>query len=183
MNRRIRVKTQPASEPISLKEAKKHLNIEDDFTEDDVYITSLITVAREYAEGFQKKSICGYTLELLQDSFTDPIILEKGPVQSVTSVKFTRADGSQVVIAPSDYILSSDGRLYAKSYWPMDTLMKVDGVRVEYVTGENPIPLATKQAILLLISNWYENREPMTKGVTSKVPFSVQALLYMGKEW
>lgn len=183
MNRKIRVKSHPTSEPVSLKEAKKHLNIDEDFVEDDGYITSLITVAREYAEGFQKKSICGYTLELLQDRFSDPIILERGPVKSVTSVKYVRADGSEVVIPSTNYILSSDGKVYAKDWWPLDLLIRVDGVRVEYVTGEEPVPLSTKQAILLLISNWYENREPITKGITSKVPFSVQALLYMGKEW
>lgn len=35
---------------ITLAEAKKHLNLESDFTEDDAYITSLIDVAEQAVE-------------------------------------------------------------------------------------------------------------------------------------
>lgn len=46
---------------ITLEQAKKHLNIESDFTEDDTYIEELILLADEIVEKDIKKSL--YDLE------------------------------------------------------------------------------------------------------------------------
>jgi len=46
--RSIRRHTAPAVEPVSLSEAKTHCRV--DTSDDDAYIGSLITVAREYLE-------------------------------------------------------------------------------------------------------------------------------------
>lgn len=165
---------------MSLSEAKSHLRV--DFVDDDDYITSLIHVARDFAEGFQKKSIVGHTVELTQDFFSREIRLEKGPVKSVTSVKYVLEDGSEVVIDPLTYLLTVDDKIVPKQFWPASILQKVDGVRVTYETGEAIVPPATKHAILLLVGNWYENREPAVLGKTvANIPFTVESLLWMDR--
>lgn len=179
--RRVRVVTPPASEPITLVEAKSHLRV--DFPEDDAYITSLITVARDYAEGFQRKSISNQTLELTQNYFTTPIILERGPVRSVTSIKYTLEDGTVKTVDPSTYLLTVDGYIVPKTYWPTDRLQIVDGVKVVYEAGDSTaIPPSTKHAILLTIGHWYETREPIIVGKTvAKVPLSATSLLWLDR--
>lgn len=48
---------------ITLDQAKKHLNIESGFTEDNVYIESLITVAELAVDEFCNSGLSGYTDE------------------------------------------------------------------------------------------------------------------------
>lgn len=180
--RRVKVLVRPTSEPLTLEEAKSHLRV--DFGDDDAYITSLIKVARDFAEGFQKKSIGQYTLEQYQSCFTTPIKLEQGPVKSVTSVKYYLEDGTEMTVDPSVYMLTVDGKLLPKrpsNYWPMDILQPADGVKITYVAGEDNVPETTKQAMLLLIGNWYENREPVSVGkAVAKIPLTAESLLWMG---
>lgn len=172
--------SQSATEPISLSEAKSHLRV--DFNDDDTYITTLISVARDYAEGFQKRSLITKTLELTQDYFTNPIILENLPCNSVTSVNYTRLDGTVGTVDPTTYIVTQDGKIVPKYYWPPDVLQVADGVKVTYTVGSTTIDPATKHALLLLIGNFYEFREPIVVGKTvENVPLSVKQLLYMGK--
>lgn len=90
---------------ITLNEAKKHLNVDEDFIDDDNYITALIDMA-------------------------------------------------EVVIANHIH----------------DTLADLE------VVGELPLPLI--HAIKLMISNFYENREPVAIGtIATKLPFSFEYLL------
>lgn len=175
--------TPPSQEPITLAEAKAHLRV--DFPDDDAYITALISVARDYAEGVQKLSLATTQLELTQDYFTNPIRLERGPIQSVTSVKYTRKDGTVGTVSPTSYILSVDGKVVAKDgLWPTDLLQDIDGVKVVYQAGYTSVPPTTKQGMLLLISHWYEYREPILVGKTmANIPFSAKQLLFMGKDW
>jgi uncharacterized phiE125 gp8 family phage protein len=169
-------------EPISLAEAKSHLRV--DFSDDDAYITALISVARDYAEGYQKRSLGTCTLELTQDYFTNPIYLEEGPVQSVTSVSYTRLDGTIGTVPNTSYILTVDGKLVPKSFWPVDSLQNADAVKVVYTAGPTAIDPSTKQGMLLLIGHWYEYREPVLSGKTvANLPFSAKQLLHMGKAW
>src|SRR5256885_5138486 len=63
------VVTPPGLEPVTLDEAKLHLNITD--TSDDAYITGLITVAREYLEKIEDRAYITQTLRMQLDSFPD----------------------------------------------------------------------------------------------------------------
>jgi uncharacterized phiE125 gp8 family phage protein len=177
-----RVITPASVEPITLTDAKAHLRV--DSTEDDTYISALISAARDYTEGFQKRSIAVQTLELTLDYFPLTIPLKRGPIQAVTSVKYTKADGSSVTIAPSEYLLTSTGDIYPVHCWPSATLIRVEGVQVQYTAGYTTIPPATKQAMLLLIGHWYENREAVVIGkAPAKMPMAVESLLWLDRMW
>ena len=82
------VESAPASEPVSLAEAKKHLEIASDFNDHDVHVTSLITAAREVWE-HDTGSIT--TERTITESFNEvgvTIDLARRPVISLTSVSF-----------------------------------------------------------------------------------------------
>jgi uncharacterized phiE125 gp8 family phage protein len=180
----VRVITAPTTEPISLPEAKSHLRV--DFIDDDAYISGLISAARVYAEGFQGRSLAPTTLELIQDTFSSSIKLRRGPVNSVTSITYTRADGTVVTLPTTDYIVKADGDIITAyhKFWPVDELVPGDAVKVTYQAGYTSAPQSTKQALLLLIGHWYENREAVVVGKEPKeLPLAVNALLWMDRSW
>jgi uncharacterized phiE125 gp8 family phage protein len=178
----LKVVTPPTVEPVTLEEAKSHLRV--DFTDDDAYIQGLISAARGYAEGVQKRSLAPQTLELTIDSFPSKISLQRGPVRSVGSVKYTTRDGNSNTIASTDYMLSAAGDVIPLVNWPSDLLLPADGVQVQYAAGYTEIPATTKQAILLMIGHWYENREAVVIGqAPSELPLAVNSLLWLDRTW
>jgi uncharacterized phiE125 gp8 family phage protein len=163
-----------------------------DTTEDDL-ITALITAAREYCEGYTGRALATQTLEAYPPYFPrkDEIEIPYPPLQSVTSVKYKNSAGAETtMVVDTDYIIDADsnvGRIvlpYAKT-WPTATLYTVNPIKIRYVAGyyeANPIPKMIKQAMLLLIGHWYENREALLVGqgtMSKKIEFAVDALLSM----
>lgn len=63
--------TEPASEPVTLTEAKAHLRI--DGTAEDTLVTSLIKVARVWAEEYLDRTLCYTQWTLRTDSFYGPV--------------------------------------------------------------------------------------------------------------
>ncbi|GJM23936.1 MAG: hypothetical protein DHS20C16_03510 [Phycisphaerae bacterium] len=176
--------TKPASEPLTLTEAKAHLNVDHD--EDDTYITTLITVARRTAEGKQWRALMTTTREQTMDCFPfGCITLEHPPLQSVTSVKYIDADGVQQTLSSDNYDVDTDsiyGRI-CPAYglnWPTTRNIQ-NAVRVRYDCGyadADSVPTTTKQAMLLLIGNWYEHREEVVVGLSvTKITDAVDMLL------
>ncbi len=185
----LKVITPPASEPLDLATAKVHLRV--DTTDDDALITSLITAARQYCEQYQNRAYVTQTLELTLDEFPDmPFDLPMPPLQSVTSIKYIDKDGLETTWDPANYIVDVDsqpGRIalaYGKTL-PTVTLKPVNAVKIQFVAGYGAtaaVPQTVKQAMLLLIGAWYEQREALVVGSTvTTVPFAVEALLWQDR--
>ena len=66
--------------------------------------------------------------------------------------------------------------------WPSFTPYPTGAVRIQFTAGYNDIanvPQMVKQAILLLVGHWYENREATLAGTISReIEFAVHALLW-----
>ncbi len=74
-------------------------------------------------------------------------------------------------------------QLRASSAWP-SIAATAEAVRVQYDSGFDDIPLACKQAVLLLVGHWFANREAVTVGnIVSNVPLTVEALLSPFRSW
>lgn len=82
------VESAPASEPVSLAEAKKHLEIASDFNDHDVHVTSLITAAREVWEHDTGSITTERTITESFNEVGETIDLARRPVISLTSVSF-----------------------------------------------------------------------------------------------
>ena len=109
------------------------------------------------------------------------------PLQSVTAAAFTHVDtaGNTTQVSTSVYTVDTDsepGRVYEaySQTWP-STQEQPNAVRCRFVAGygaASAVPAPIKQAIKILISQWYEFREPVIVGGTpSVVPMTVEALL------
>lgn len=189
----LKLITGPAEEPVSLAEAKLHCRV--DIDDDDALISGFITAAREVVEGIARRALIEQTLELVLDEFPgeDRLTLPRPPLLSVTSVKYTSEAGVEATFSSSSYVVDTDsepGRVVLKSgySWPATTLQVVSGVRVRFKAGFGDeaadVPQRYKQAVGLLVSHWYENREAIaTSGAVPKeVPFGVMALLWLDRE-
>lgn len=179
--------TPPSVEPVTLAEAKAHMRI--DSSTDDTYINTLITASREYCETYQNRVYCTQTWEVALDEFNmDGIIeLHKSPLQSVTSLKYYDADDTEYTFDPSNYYVDTYATKGAISlnYWdafPTNILRPKNSVIVRYVAGHGVaanVPTKVKQAILLLITHWYENREPVCASMKTgeAMQFTIEAIL------
>jgi uncharacterized phiE125 gp8 family phage protein len=181
--------TAPTVEPIDLTLAKLHLK--QDVTDDDPLISDYITAARVTVEGTLRRSLITQTWDYLIDAFpwsSDPLELPRPPLQSVTSITYTDSAGNAAVWPASNYqvdIANEPARIapVVGASWPSVNLRSLNGVVVRIVTGYGlaaAVPWNYRQAMLLLIGHWYENREPIMaqRGVTPvEIPFTIRALL------
>lgn len=188
----ISLVTAPTAEPVTLDEAKNHLRV--DITDDDILIESLILVARNVCEGISNHKFITQTWDIFLDAFpgSDEFILPKSlsPLASVTHIKYTDEDSNQSTFSSASYavdIYSDLGRikLMSDADWPSDTLYEINAVEIRVVVGygdDADVPQEYKQAILLLLGHWYENREQVTVGeVAREIPMGVEALLWLDR--
>lgn len=156
-------------------------------TDEDTYLSELITAAREYCENFTRRALATQTIEAYLDTFPydEPILLPKPPLQSVTSVKYKDSDGNETTMtATTEYLVDTDnviGSLVLPhgDTWPTFSEYPINPIKIEYVCGyysSFPIPKAIKHAILLLVGHWYAKREPVGTA-SSDIEASVHSLL------
>lgn len=164
----LKVITPPATEPISLVEAKLHCHGEDN--EDALFTGIYIPAAREFAEFFTGRCMITQTVERVVDVFPAEgggIELPGSPLQSITSVKYLEAvAGVETTMPSTDYVLDKDSEpgwllpAYG-TVWP-DTYNTALAVRVRYVAGwanAAAVPANIKMALLLGVAEAYTNRE------------------------
>ena len=85
--------TAPASEPLSVADAKDHLKVT--ISTDDTLIGDYITAARQYAEGVTRRAFVEQTWDYTLDRFPlDGIKLPIQPVSSVSYVQYVDTAGS-----------------------------------------------------------------------------------------
>jgi hypothetical protein len=131
---RINQVTQPAVEPIDLATAKLHCRVE--ITDDDTYITGLISAARKICEARSHLCFITQTIDIFLDNWTtsnvassgftgyfgggnqtgstiysnshkgNQITLPHGPVQSITYVKYTDPNQTTQTWDSTNYVAS-----------------------------------------------------------------------------
>jgi uncharacterized phiE125 gp8 family phage protein len=177
------VTTPPAAEPVTLEQAKMHLRCDDRDGEgvliarpDDDLISSIIEAARDHVEKYCNARWAEQTLVCQCDSFSDFARLPEGPLKSVTSVGYVDAAGDTQTLDAAIYEARKGGLepsigLQSGRSWPVTR----PGSRITLtaVFGGD-VPKAVRQAILLFVGAWYENREESVIGtITSQLPASV----------
>jgi len=185
----LKIVTEPAAEPVTTAEAKSHLRV--DISTDDTLIGSLITAARQMTEQITRRTLITQTWELTEDDWPggDTIVIPLPPLQSISSIKYTDDDGVEATFGTANYVvdtMSEPGRvrLTSGASWPSDTLQELNGVTIRFVAGYgtagSAVPQAMRQAMLMLLGHWYENREAvlLSGAIPKEIPFAVDALLW-----
>ena len=183
--------TGPAVEPLTVAEAKLHLRV--DTTEDDTYIGTLITAAREWVENYLDRTLITTQLILRAAEFpTEELELARPPmVASGTAtavvITYTLADTTTATLSTALYRVdrtTTPGNVapVINGTWPSDVIEDANAVAVTYWAGYGPtsasVPATIRHAMLMLIGHWYESRSTVLVGVTSKpLEFAVESLL------
>lgn len=176
----------PTAEPITLGEAKAHLRVDTDA--EDTLIQSLIMASRLHIEAALDLALITQTWRLRRDTWPSSrtLTLPIRPIQSVISVKVYDDDDIPRAIDPASFILDGAANP-ARLVWrgngsaPASGLA-ANGIEIDFVAGHGDgpadVPQPMRQALLLLIAHWYENREPVEIGATATViPGAVSDLL------
>lgn len=166
---KLRTVVQPATEPLTLAEAKEYLRL--DGNDHNSTLTALIRAAREYCEAFQNRAYITRTLELYLDKFQFPIRLPMAPLGQVLFFQYEDSAGDTHDF--EDYIvdnISQPGMLhlaYGKAA-PSTTLKPVNAIIIRYTAGYGAnAPESAKLAMKLFIGHRFEN--PEVEGVPAAV--------------
>ena len=179
-----KLKTAPATEPISLRQAKLNLRLAvtdadaDAYDYEDDLISRLITAAREYVEHYTGKRLVSQVWELYLDSWpADGVItLPESGVLSVASMTY---NGTAFTDYTAD-LVSETARLVlnSDSNWPTTTLNDVNPIKITYTVGYVTVPSAATTAMHLIIGSMYNNRESFITGsIATNLPLGVNAML------
>jgi uncharacterized phiE125 gp8 family phage protein len=148
--------TAPASEPITLAQAKTYLRV--DVTTEDTVITDMIVAARMTAENWLRRSLINQVWKLAYDDLLpQTVYLPMGPVNSVTSVTVINRDASTQTVNSTSYYLNA-----AKTALMFDSTPS--GFRIEiiynsgYGSDASGVPAPIRQGMLSHIASMYESR-------------------------
>lgn len=159
--------------PITLAEAKAQCRV--DVTDDDTLLATMINAARDYIEN-TTGIVCGTASRVLRyDMFAERLPIYRGPVNSITTVSYVASDGTQTTLASDQYRLRERHGVatlqpaYGVS-WPETEC--IDGavtVTISAGYASNSVtPDAIRLAALMLVAHWYDNRQAVAIGTTTK---------------
>lgn len=158
---------QPALEPVTVAEAKAHLRI--DRSDEDAYIASLITVARQGAENRTERTLINTTWKLTIDAFPEAILLPVPPIVSVQSIAYINYAGATVVLDPADYVLdraSEPGWVTPAIGKTFPSALGINSVTVTYVAGYGAlaadVPAPIRHWILLAVGEMYDGNRSVS---------------------
>lgn len=196
MRRVARIVTAPAGLPVSLDEARMHLNIST--YEDDDMLGLYISSATALCEQILQRKLITQTWKMWLDSWPLRITVLFGDLQSVTHVKYTDEDEVQATLAASVYTVDTSrvpGRVVLKKEqtWPDVTLSEVNPIEIQFVTGYGAtsasVPADIRNALLLTVGHFYQNRENLVVSESSRmasvmeIPWTAKALLANHRVW
>jgi uncharacterized phiE125 gp8 family phage protein len=160
--------TPAVEEPITLTEAKNFLRVDHD--DDNNLISALITAARQMCEEYTRRILVTTTVDEYFDEFptnnwsglSNIIYLSRGPVASISSVKYVDEIGSEVTVPRTAYVadvISEPARIQSTAGW-FSGAGVVNQVIVRYVVGSDvsAIPKPLIQGMMLVISDLYDQR-------------------------
>lgn len=147
----------PAEEPVTISDVLAQTKVEESAEHDR--LAAMISAARQHVESVCGRSLVTQTWDLTLDGFPvcdREIRLPRGPVASVTYVKYDDSLGAEQTFSSTNYIVDGThpARIVLKQVasWPT-TSGEVKSVRVRYVSGvvEESVEQPIKSAILLLV--------------------------------
>lgn len=165
-----------ATDIVTLNQAKEHLRV--DGTNDDTYITALLSAAVNYIEEETGRDFVSKTWEEVLNGFPSyKIELAKPPLDEITSITYVDENGDSQVLPTNKYESFSPhympGFIIPKGAYPQTASNNEGAVVIRYTTGSTH-DLA-KHAVKLLVAHWYENREAEIVGTISS-PIKIAGL-------
>lgn len=181
----LRLITPPATEPITLLEARSHLHVDE--TADDALIATLIAAARNMVEVQTGTALLSQQWRYAGAAFptrNGTIEVGKFPLLSVQSINYVATTGATQLLAANQYVVDTDhalGRISPANgvTWPA-TQAQSNAVQVAFTAGyatPGAIPPTLLAALMLILGDLYANREGAIVGTSVAINPTVEALL------
>lgn len=184
----LRELARPATESVTLTEAKLWLRVEDDATDQDAMILLLIKAARTRAEAITGRAFARRAFELRLDDFpilqsgaVAPVVIPRPPLVTLDYVTYATADGdSSWVGSPQMWDLDSGGDSNPARFIPVGGVSwpsvesRPGAVRIGFTAGyatASQMPETARLWMQERISSWFSQRETIVVGKSiSEVP-------------
>ena len=171
-----RVKTEPASEPITTAEIKNYLKV--NFTNDDTLLDEMVTAARKQAETYTQRAFISQVIELFWDRFQLEMALPFPPNISIDSVKTKFEDQTDTLVLDTDYfVLGLDTKKVRIPVVSSRKSLEIE-MTAGYGAAASDVPKDIKLAIMKIAGNYYDNRIDWVTGtIIGKFPENSRSLL------
>lgn len=176
--------TPPTDLPLHIEVVKEHLAIDD--SDRDALIAQMLMSAVSYVDGLGVlgKAMLTQTWGQWFPESPSEAVLRMLPVQSISAVKYYDTDGVLQTATLADFELQKAGewtivKPVTGKTWP-STDSREAAIKIEYVAGygdANDVPDVIKQALLMLVSHWFENRESTTDMRLAQTPYGFNELI------
>jgi uncharacterized phiE125 gp8 family phage protein len=174
--------TPPTVEPISLAEAKAHLRVT--HSDDDTYISTLIISARRTVELIYDLALLQQSWSVFADRWPDSIVFDLPvfPLLTIVDIKIYGDDDVAATLDHAHYYLDGVSRparviLRQGRSVPIPG-RRANGIEIKLSAGfgsaANTVPETIKQALLLIIADWFASRGDVDTG---QIPLAAQTLL------
>ena len=163
-------------------------------TAEDALIASLIVTSRLHIEAALGLALLTQAWSYFVDAWprNREIVLPLKPVQAVANVRVWAQDGTSQTVSTDAYTLDGEGTpprlVLSRSAAPPAPGRSASGIEIAFDAGYGDagadVPAPIRQALLLLVAHWFENREPHRIGATdTEIPHMVSTLLapYRGR--
>lgn len=176
----------PAVPPVTLGDAKAHLRVGG--TDEDTLIASLIGTAAAHIERGFGLALITQGVKVIRDAWPATWLVELpvSPAQEVASVTTFDANGASAIFDPVNYFTDTASLpprlvLHGAAPWPKPG-RRANGIEIALTAGFGnapaDVPEPVRQAVLLLVAHWFEQREPVVlEDEPFEVPATVAALL------
>lgn len=167
----------PALEPVTLAEAKSFLRLDQD--DENAFVASLNQTSR-----LQIETALDVALINQEWRWTGPyrpgeaIALRRHPLVSVEAA-FEIADDDTETPLPAELVTVNTDNRPARVTIESASSSRVSVVfRAGFGVSPETVPAPIRQALLLLVAHWHENREPIAvAGPAQPIPMTVSDLL------
>jgi uncharacterized phiE125 gp8 family phage protein len=175
--------TPPAAEPVSLAEAKLYLRI--DGADEDDLVRALIVAARLLIEAASGKLLIHQTWRFVLDAWpvSGTARLPLGPVSQIIAARVFNALGMPTIVAVSALALETGAdppAIWVQSAVPGPG-RAVAGIEIDVLAGFGAagasVPEPFRQAILMMVARWFEQRGDVAQRGDARLPADVLALI------
>ena len=154
--------TPPATEPVTLTEAKAHLRVT--HGDDDTYIGTLIKTARGCVEAQTGLGLVAQGWSVFRDDWPDNGMIELplAPVLDIADIKVHGDDDTFAIIDPAHYCEDKVSRpariiLRGSRSWVRPGRV-ASGIEILLTIGFVAVPEPLREAVLQLVGHWYATR-------------------------
>jgi uncharacterized phiE125 gp8 family phage protein len=173
----------PTEDPVAISDARLQVSILADDSTYDAELTLYMKAARAHAEEITGTCLMTQTVLMRASCFADLEALPTAPLQSISSIKYLDALGIEQTLSTDVYEAVLVGmrpfvRLKPSQAYPAALRVK-DAIRVTAVAGygaPEALPDDVKLGLLLMIGEWFKEREASGVADTERVPNAAVSL-------